>query len=53
VKISCLKDATLHNDMAIPLPADEESCKFLWGVGRTQMLRLSKEIRAWEDEARK
>jgi hypothetical protein len=51
VEISSLKDATLHDD--IPIPADEESCKYLWVVGRTEMLRLSKEVRAWENETRK
>jgi hypothetical protein len=49
--MSCLKDAALHED--IPIPGDEEDCEFLWGVGRAEMLRLSKEVRTWENKTRK
>jgi hypothetical protein len=50
VEMSCLKDAALHED--IPIPEEEDDCEFLWGVGQTEMLRLSKDVRAWDNETR-
>jgi hypothetical protein len=51
VEMSCLKDAALHEDN--PIPGEEDDCEFLWGVGQTKILRLSKDVRTWENKTRK